>query len=296
MREMIKIGTRGSELAIRQAEIVAERIKHHFPNINCKILTITTKGDRILDKTLDKIGGKGLFVKEIENSLLNNNIDIAVHSMKDMPGELPIGLEIGAVLEREDPRDVLVSKSGAGFFELKKGAVIGTGSLRRKMQILALRKDLEVVPIRGNINSRMKKLDEGIDGVVLAAAGLIRCNLQSKISSVFEPSEMIPAACQGILALEIRTTDTKIRSIAEKINNHDAYICAKAERAFLNSIDADCHAPVGAFAQLFGEKIQMDTMFYTDRFLRLASEGSVFLPEELGRSMGNKILNMGGLA
>ena len=253
-----------------------------------EIITIKTKGDKILNKTLDKIGGKGLFVKEIEQALLCGAIDIAVHSMKDMPYEMPEGLALGAVLERENPMDALVCKKNMTWETLPSGAVIGTGSLRRKTQLLALRPDLHVIPIRGNIMTRLKKLEKECDAVVLAVAGLVRTQ-QNHISHIFTLEEMVPAACQGILALQIRNKDIALKEALKKITDKNAFFCQVAERAFLNEIGADCHAPAGALATVQNGKISMKGMFYTDRLLLVQGQQEMQKAEELGKTLAEKI-------
>lgn len=291
MSRVIKIGTRGSELAIRQAEIVKQKLQEKFLDIEIQIITIKTAGDKILNKTLDKIGGKGVFVKEIEFALLDKKIDIAVHSMKDMPIEFPEGLMLGAVTERENPMDVLISKSGLDFYSLPKGAKIGTGSLRRKVQLLSLRKDIEVVPIRGNIHTRIEKMEKELDGVVLAAAGLKRCGLEDKISYHFNFNEMIPAACQGILALEIREDDKEILHLVQAIHHKKTEVCQKAERAFLKEIGADCHAPVGAFATInSNNELEMTVFFYSKQLIRIYEKAKISEAQKLGSKLAKQIL------
>ncbi len=283
----IKIGTRESLLAIKQAELAAKKIQSVLKR-ETEIITIKTKGDKILNKTLDKIGGKGLFVKEIEQALLCGAIDIAVHSMKDMPYEMPEGLALGAVLERENPMDALVCKKNMTWETLPSGAVIGTGSLRRKTQLLALRPDLHVIPIRGNIMTRLKKLEKECDAVVLAVAGLVRTQ-QNHISHIFTLEEMVPAACQGILALQIRNKDIALKEALKKITDKNAFFCQVAERAFLNEIGADCHAPAGALATVQNGKISMKGMFYTDRLLLVQGQQEMQKAEELGKTLAEKI-------
>ncbi len=283
----IKIGTRESLLAIKQAELAAKKIQSVLKR-ETEIITIKTKGDKILNKTLDKIGGKGLFVKEIEQALLCGAIDIAVHSMKDMPYEMPEGLALGAVLERENPMDALVCKKNMTWETLPSGAVIGTGSLRRKTQLLALRPDLHVIPIRGNIMTRLKKLEKECDAVVLAVAGLVRTQ-QNHISHIFTLEEMVPAACQGILALQIRNKDIALKEALKKITDKNAFFCQVAERAFLNEIGADCHAPAGALETVQNGKISMKGMFYTDRLLLVQGQQEMQKAEELGKTLAEKI-------
>ncbi len=283
----IKIGTRESLLAVKQAELAAKKIQSVLKK-ETEIITIKTKGDKILNKTLDKIGGKGLFVKEIEQALLYGEIDIAVHSMKDMPYEMPEGLALGAVLERENPMDALVCKKDMTWETLPKGAVIGTGSLRRKTQLLALRQDLNVIPIRGNIITRLQKLEKECDAVVLAVAGLIRTG-QDNFSHIFTLKEMVPAACQGILALQIRKKDTILKEELKKITDGNAFLCQKAERAFLNEIGADCHAPAGALATVKEGKIRMKVMFYADRLRLAEGEEEIQKAEKLGKTLAEKL-------
>lgn len=291
MKKVIKIGTRGSLLAVKQAELAGEAIKTVLEEVEIEIVTIKTKGDKILDKTLDKIGGKGLFVKEIERALLSGSIDVAVHSMKDMPEEMPKGLMLGAVLKRENAMDAVVCAEGMQWENLPKGAKVGTGSLRRKMQLLALREDLDIVAIRGNIITRLQKLDTELDAVVLAVAGLVRTGQQQKISHIFKIEEMIPAACQGILALQIRENDNDLKKAMIKIMDSNAYVCQKAERAFLNEIGADCHAPAGALATIEKEKIYMKAMFYENELFVVEGYESREKAEELGKRLAIEIQN-----
>lgn len=293
MKKSIKIGTRDSLLAIKQAELAGEEIKSVLKQIDIEIVKIKTKGDKILHKTLDKIGGKGIFVKEIERALLQGDIDVAVHSMKDMPDEMPKGLTLGAVLKRENAMDAVVCANNMLWEKLPKGATIGTGSLRRKTQLLALRSDFNVVPIRGNIVTRLQKLEQGFDAVVLAVAGLTRTQQHQKISHIFTLQEMIPAACQGILALQIREDDVFLKQAMQKINNENAFVCQKAERAFLKQIGADCHAPAGALAQIENGKLYMKAMFYTDKILRSEGYDSVENAENLGKMLAMEIKRKG---
>ena len=291
--KIIKIGTRGSRLAVRQAEIVREAIESLGLPVKAELAVIQTKGDKILDRTLDKIGGKGVFVKEIEEALWDGQIDLAVHSLKDVPEELPQGLVIGAVLARENPMDALVTKSGCNFYHLPKGAKLGTGSLRRKTQLLQLRPDIEVVPIRGNIDSRLRKMDEGyegIDGVVLAAAGLIRNGLTNRITHYFSLDEMIPACCQGTLAVELRENDFELIKIVSMIHHRNADFCQKAERSFLNGVGADCHAPAGALAVLEDGILNMTAMFYEDGLFTVKGQAPAQEAKILGQRLAVEIL------
>lgn len=291
MSDTIKIGTRGSILAVRQAEITADEIKKYFPDVNIEIVKIVTTGDKNLNVTIDKIGGKGVFVKEIENALLNGKIDIAVHSMKDMPIEMPKGLFIGAVLKRANPFDALVS-NGYDIFSLPKGAKVGTGSGRRAEQILLLRSDLQVIPIRGNIITRLDKLNNGFDAVILAAAGLYRMGFENKISQIFTASQMVPAVCQGILAVQMRENDERINKFISHITDENSYICSQAERAFLKETGADCHSPIGGYTYINGTDIFMESFFYDGKNIKKGSmKGNIKNPCALGERMGSFIMN-----
>lgn len=294
MNRVIRIGTRGSVLAIKQAEEVRDAILPVCPLAKIEIVTIKTTGDKIMDKTLDKIGGKGVFVKEIERALLQGDIDIAVHSRKDMPEEMPEGLMLGAVLKRQNPMDVLITKDGKNISNLPQGAKIGTGSLRRKVQLLEIRPDFEIVPIRGNIHTRLQKLHQGLDGLVLAAAGLKRCGLSEQITQYFSLNEMIPASGQGVLGVQIREQDITLRELLAKVNDWETDICQKAERAFLAGIGADCHTPAGAFAKLDGDFISVTAMFYEGEIYKVFEEGQSKDAEVIGKRLAKKILQQRG--
>ncbi len=242
--EKIKIGTRASKLALWQAEFIAQELSKKFP---VEIIKIQTTGDKILDAPLAKIGGKGLFTKEIEIALLENEIDLAVHSLKDVPSELPAGFEIAAVTKRTQPFDAFVSNKFSTLKSLPSGAVIGTSSLRRAAQILNLRPDLQIKNLRGNVDTRLKKLDCGeFDAIILAAAGLERLGYGGRIKQIL--TEIIPAAGQGALAIEIRTGDLKIRDAVKFLNDAETCAAIKIERDFLKEIGGSCQIPVGIFA------------------------------------------------
>lgn len=255
----IVVGTRGSKLALTQTNWVVNELKKNYPNVEFEIKVIKTKGDLIQNVSLDKIGDKGLFVKEIEQQLLDKEIDMAVHSMKDMPSSLPDGLKFASVPKREDPRDALILKDEyKSLDELPKGAVIGTGSKRRKYQLLKYRPDLNIVSIRGNIDTRIRKIDdENLDGVVLAASGLIRAGLDSKISQYLPVDVMIPAPAQGALALEIRDNDKDIEEIINCIKDDITKIQVEAERGFLDGVNGSCHIPMGAYCTVEDENINL---------------------------------------
>ena len=257
------VGTRGSNLALVQTNWVVDQLKKENPGVEFEVKIIKTKGDLIKDLPLDKIGDKGLFVKEIEKSLLDGEIDMAVHSMKDMPSYLPEGLKFAHSPKREDPRDALIFKEGyKSLDDLPQGARIGTGSKRRKYQLLKHRPDLEIVPIRGNIETRIKKIEtEKLDGVVLAASGLRRAGLDDKIDYYIPTDIMLPAPAQGILALEIREDDKETEKIIDSIKDDITKIQIDAERGFLIGVNGSCHIPMGAYCEIEGEKITLPGLY-----------------------------------
>ncbi len=245
----LTIVSRQSRLAMRQANIVADRLVLLYPDLRIQIEGITTSGDEILDQALNKIGGKGLFVKELEHYLLNNKADIAVHSMKDMPAHLPDGLAIGAILERADVRDVFVSEKYPSLQELPVGAVVGTSSLRRQAQILAIRPDVKVQTLRGNVETRLQKLQSGqYHAIILAAAGLERLGLQKWLQHPLPIDVMLPAVGQGALGIEYNTTNTAVQDLIAPLNDLNTAICVQAERTMNAILDGGCQAPIGALA------------------------------------------------
>lgn len=257
------VGSRGSKLALTQTNWVISKLKEKNPNVEFEVKIIKTKGDKIQNIALDKIGDKGLFVKEIEEQLLGGDIDMAIHSMKDMPSKLPEGLKFSYIPKREDYRDVLILKEGYNSIDdLPEGAVIGTGSKRRKYQLLKYRPDLNIVPIRGNVDTRIRKIqEENLHGVVLAAAGIKRLNLHQILGDrVFYLSAdiIIPAPAQGILAIEVRKDREGIEDIIKCIEHKETRIHADAERAFLDGINGSCHIPVGALCTVKGSEIVLE--------------------------------------
>ncbi|MGC8652930.1 MAG: hydroxymethylbilane synthase [Candidatus Kryptoniota bacterium] len=247
----VRIGTRGSKLALYQAGVVAGYLKDKFKDLEVEIVRIKTTGDRILDSPLSKIGDKGLFTKEIEKALLDNKIDCAVHSLKDVPTELPPGLALVAYGEREDVRDVFISPDKRRFLEVEKGASIATSSLRRRSQLLHLRSDLTLVDVRGNLQTRLKKLQEnGYAGIVLAYAGVKRLGMLDRISEVFSTDLILPAVGQGIIAVEARYEDDEIRGLLANYNSRESEIAALAERAFLRHLEGGCQVPIGVYTSI----------------------------------------------
>ncbi len=245
------IGTRGSALALWQARHVASLIERAQPEIQVELKKIKTKGDKILDTPLANIGGKGLFTKEIEEALLDGAVDLAVHSMKDLPTDLPDGLKLAAVLEREDPRDVFVSRDSTGLAKLGPGARIGTSSLRRKAFLLYALPELEVIPIRGNVDTRLKKIQsEDLAGVILACAGVKRMGFAGRITGYMDTSLILPAIGQGALGIETRQDDPRVESIVRPLNHEDTETCVLAERAFLRRMGGGCQVPMAAYAEI----------------------------------------------
>ncbi|WP_036737520.1 hydroxymethylbilane synthase [Persephonella sp. IF05-L8] len=293
----IRIGTRKSKLALWQANYVASQLKKHFPDLDVELVKITTKGDKILDVPLAKVGGKGLFVKEIEEAMLRNEIDIAVHSLKDVPTYFPEGLGLVAITEREDPRDAFLSVKYSSLDEMPSGAVLGTSSLRRKAQILEKRKDLIIKDLRGNVDTRIRKLEEGqYDGIILAYAGLKRLELENKVKQVFEPDYMIPAVAQGFLGIEARLDDEETKRIISVLNHKESELRAKAERAFLKTLEGGCQVPLAAYSEMKNGKLKI-TGFVSDlegnRIFKDSLEGNPENAEEIGKTLAEKLLNAG---
>ncbi len=254
----IRIGTRGSALALAQTESVRQALQTAVPQIETEVVTIRTTGDILADAPLDAIGGKGVFVKDIERRLLQDRIDMAVHSLKDMQAALPEGLVIGAYLKREDPRDMLFSAGDYSLGTLPRGCRIGTSSMRRRCQIREVRPDLEVVDIRGNVTTRLNKVGTSVDAVILAAAGIIRLGLP--VGVAIDTGTMIPSPGQGIIAVECRETDREILEMLDALDHAPTRACAEAERAFLATLGQDCNLPAGALAEVSGGEICMAGM------------------------------------
>ncbi len=258
MDTSLVIGTRGSKLALWQARWVQSALEKHHPGLKISIHTIKTKGDKILDVPLAKVGGKGLFVKEIENALLDGRIDLAVHSMKDMPAGIPKGLQIGAVPLRETPEDVLISRENVAFADLPANAKIGTSSLRRAAQLLAQKPGLNIQPLRGNLDTRLKKLvQENFDAIVLAAAGVKRLGLEDRITEYLNTDLMLPAVGQGALCIEIRNDDPTVNAAVSVLNDPGTHTAVSAERAFLNRLEGGCQTPIAAYGQMTDDQVHL---------------------------------------
>lgn len=294
----IKIGTRGSKLALTQTNFVADSLKKIDPGITVEICTIKTSGDIMQDVALTKIGGKGVFVKEIEDALISGTIDLAVHSMKDVPTEIPAGLTFAAILKREDARDVLISRNNKKIEFMPRGARIGTGSLRRSSQLLAVLPDLTIVSLRGNLETRLKKIEtENLHGVILAAAGMKRMGFAEKVSQYLPMEIMLPAVGQGALGLETRDSDDELKAMLAKLNHAPTALEIKAERSFLRHLGGGCLLPIAAFAKLEGDKLSLEGLVAAPQgtsIIRDKVKGSAQEAEELGKMLAEMILEKGG--
>ena len=297
MTQLIRIATRKSALALWQAEYVKSQLEHFHPDLVVELIPMVTKGDIILDTPLAKVGGKGLFVKELEVAMLENRADIAVHSMKDVPVEFPDGLGLEVICPREDPRDAFVSNKIQAFENLPQGAIVGTSSLRRQCQIKALRPDLDIRDLRGNVNTRLRKLDDGeYDAIILAAAGLIRLEMPERIRQFIAPEMMLPANGQGAVGIECRTNDERIKGLLAPLEDKATRYRVLAERAMNRALEGGCQVPIGSYAELTG-----DTLYL--RGLVGAVDGSVIIHDEvtglvseaesLGKQLADKLLAKG---
>jgi hydroxymethylbilane synthase len=297
-KNIVRIATRKSALALWQAEYVKAQLEKHHENITVELVPMTTKGDIILDTPLAKVGGKGLFVKELEVAMLEDRADIAVHSMKDVPVEFPEGLGLEVICPREDPRDAFVSNTIKSLAELPQGAVVGTSSLRRQCQIKALRPDLNIRDLRGNVNTRLKKLDNGeYDAIILAAAGLIRLEMPERIQEFIEPEVMLPANGQGAVGIECRTTDEALKALLAPLGCETTRIRVLAERAMNRALEGGCQVPIGSYAviQENGEMFLRGLVGATDGSEILTSEitGSIDNAEQLGNTLADQLLEKG---
>lgn len=298
MKKNLIIGTRGSQLALWQAHFIQSEIQSLFPELKVDLSIIKTTGDAITDRPLALVGGKGLFVKEIESALLNNEIDLAVHSMKDMPGELPEGLRIGAVPKRANPFDVLISRDGALLKNYKKGAKIGTSSLRRASQLKHIRPDIMIESIRGNLDTRIRKLKSGeYDAIVLAAAGLLRLGQEKEITEYLDETIMIPAVGQGALCIETRKNDPDVEIITDKLDHYDTRVCVEGERAFLRQIEGSCHIPVACFGTILNQEVVLTAVVASEDGRDIIKERIVSplgRVKDSGKALAVLILEKGG--
>ena len=293
----LRIATRKSQLALWQAEFVRAQLQRHHPDLAVELVTFTTRGDKILDTPLAKIGGKGLFVKELESALLDGSADIAVHSMKDVPMEFPEGLELSVICEREDPRDAFVSARVDSVEHLPHGARVGTSSLRRQCQLRALRPDLDIQSLRGNVNTRLGKLDAGeFDAIVLASAGLIRLEFTQRIRQRIDTTVSLPAGGQGAVGIEVRSGDARIEALLRPLHHVDTALCVRAERALNRHLQGGCQVPIAAFAELHGSELWLRGLVGAidgSVLLRAEATGSIDAPEALGIAVAEQLLRQG---
>lgn len=296
--KQIVVGSRDSELALTQTRYIIAELQKRFPHLEFPIKHIKTEGDKILDVALAKIGGKGLFVKEIENALLDGEIDMAVHSMKDVPTALPAGLTIAAITRREDPRDCFVAGDGqTGLLDTREGAVIGTSSLRRAAQLLHLRPDFRIVPIRGNLNTRFRKLREmALDGIVLAYAGVYRLGWADRVTGIIGFEHSLPAVGQGALGIETRLGDSRVNEVARVLDDPDTRAAVTAERAFLRALEGGCQVPIGAYGRLEAGALVLDGVvagLAGTPLLRGSLRGRPEDAATLGRELAGTLLERG---
>lgn len=294
---ILKIATRQSPLALWQAEHIKSRLEQLYPQLTVELVTFVTQGDKILDTPLAKIGGKGLFVKELESALLDGRADLAVHSMKDVPMQLPEGLTLAVICERENPFDAFVSNHYAHFDELPQGAVVGTSSLRRKCQILQQRPDLVIKDLRGNVGTRLGKLDEGqYDAIILASAGLKRLGLEQRIRHHVASDMSLPAVGQGALGLECRDQDQAVLDLITPLAHAETQYCVRAERAFNAYLEGGCQVPIAGFATLKGEHLHIEGRVGSvdgTVLLKASLEGTVEQAEQLGVQLAQQLLAQG---
>ncbi|WP_372857422.1 hydroxymethylbilane synthase [Pseudoalteromonas sp.] len=295
--KLVRIATRKSALALWQAEFVKAQLEHFHDDVRVELVPMSTQGDIILDTPLAKIGGKGLFVKELEQAMLDGRADIAVHSMKDVPVEFPEDLELHTICEREDPRDAFVSNNFANIDALPQGAIVGTSSLRRQCQIRAMRPDLEIRDLRGNVNTRLAKLDSGqYDAIILAAAGLIRLEMGERIRDFIEPEVSLPANGQGAVGIECRIDDTVTKALLAPLEHNETRIRVNAERAMNRHLEGGCQVPIGAYALVEGDQVHLRGLVGAidgSEILRDEMSGHVDDAEKLGIELAKKLLAQG---
>ena len=295
--EILRIATRKSPLALWQANFVSAQLKHFHPELQVELVTMTTQGDKILDTPLAKVGGKGLFVKELETGMLEGRADIAVHSMKDVPVDFPAGLHLAVICEREDPRDAFVSNMYSSLDDLPQGARLGTSSLRRQSQIAAIRPDLKIIDLRGNVNTRLKKLDDGeYDAIILAAAGLLRLEFQERITQFIGTDVCLPAIGQGAVGIECRTDDARVHNLIAPLNDNKTQIRVLAERAMNERLQGGCQVPIAGYAEFEKGLIMMRGLVGQvdgKKIIRGDIAGPAENAEELGIVLAEDLLSRG---
>jgi len=297
MKKIVRIATRKSPLALWQAEHISQRLKELHSDVDVELVTMVTQGDKILDTPLAKVGGKGLFVKELEQGMLRGDADIAVHSMKDVPVEFPDGLKLAVICEREDPRDAFVSNTYSSLEDLPQGAIVGTSSMRRQCQLRESRPDLVIKDLRGNVNTRLKKLDEGqYAAIILASAGLKRLEFDSRITAILEPEQSLPAIGQGAIGIECRENDMEILDLIKPLEHEITRICVSAERAMNLRLEGGCQVPIAGFAQIEGDSLTLRGLVGQpdgSEMIRGEEKGSVSEAEQLGTKLANDLLSRG---
>ena len=297
MKKTIRIGTRGSQLALYQAKLVKATLENIFPELQVELNIIKTKGDKILDVALSKIGDKGLFTKEIENALLDGTADLAVHSLKDLPTKLPEGLKLGAVLERGEFRDAMVSFKGLKLEDLKPGHIIATSSLRRQAGLLKLYPEIILKDIRGNVNSRLQKMEEGYcDAMIMAGAGLQRLGLEKHITEIIDPEKITPAVSQGAIAIETRIGDTEVDELMARLNHQPTWDAITAERAFLAHLEGGCQVPLGCYSKVENEQLTLSGFVASidgKEYIRETISGKLSDGAKLGVQMALNMLERG---
>jgi hydroxymethylbilane synthase len=297
MKKTIRIGTRGSQLALYQAEKVKATLEKIFPHLQVELKIIKTKGDKILDIALSKIGDKGLFTKEIENELIDGSVDLAVHSLKDLPTKLPDGLKLGAVLERGEFRDAFVGRNGKKLADLKAGDVVATSSLRRIAGLLKINNQIIIKDIRGNINSRLQKMEDGYcDAMIMAAAGLQRLGLENYITEIIDPEVIMPAVSQGAIAIETRLNDRDIDELMAKLNHQDTWNTVVAERAFLSRLEGGCQVPLGCYSKVENGILTMGGFVASidgKQYINENISGEITKGAEIGVQLAEKMLGKG---
>ncbi|NIF24541.1 MULTISPECIES: hydroxymethylbilane synthase [Pantoea] len=295
--KIFRIATRQSPLALWQAQYVQQRLMAAWPGLRVELVPMVTKGDVILDTPLAKVGGKGLFVKELEVAMLEGRADLAVHSMKDVPVEFPEGLGLVTICQREDPRDAFVSNQYASIDELPQGAVVGTSSLRRQCQLSARRPDLIIRSLRGNVGTRLGKLDAGeYDAIILASAGLIRLGLEARIRQALPSDISLPAVGQGAVGIECRLDDAELINLLQALNHEDTAVCVRAERAMNTRLEGGCQVPIGSFAELHGEELWLRGLVGSPDGSKMISgerRGTRQQAEQMGISLAEELLNNG---
>jgi|TARA_B110000902_G_C14289883_1_gene580417 hydroxymethylbilane synthase len=296
-KDILRIATRKSPLAMWQAEFVQAKLEAAYADLTVELLPMSTRGDKILDTPLAKVGGKGLFVKELEQALLDGRADIAVHSMKDVPMEFPQGLELGVICQREDPRDAFVSNNFASLAQLPRGAIVGTSSLRRQCQLRASRPDLKILDLRGNVNTRLAKLDAGeYDAIILACAGLIRLGFEDRISESMSVEQSLPAGGQGAVGIELRVDDERVRQYLSVLNHTDTAACVTAERAMNKHLEGGCQVPIAVYAILANGQLSLNGLVGAvdgSKILRAEISGPVSEAKALGVALAEDVLAQG---